>query len=427
MFRTNKTFDSLIVIAILLALLVSALLFSRGIKYTVVSLNTDSFSGGTNAHGLRSNDTIIMIGDVPDKIEGDFILPLTVNDSIDKDVSYIVFHSTDGNEWKPLPGNTYRAIDKNNILIHGSLLEEGEAYFGVSLNDTVSPDEMMNDPAEVISSKGPDGAGGDEGFAPGTVTCVIIGVGIIIIGGFALIYKGRTDQIRSITRQLVREEGKKEREEKAKAEYGRPGDYVSHHSDRRRDDFPFEGTGRGDSREDTDGSGDISWGEIDADDGIGWDDEGSEDETTWKRKEEGKGGRSRGRGRYEEKEYKDERVSGNGYGPRRSRSGRGRGSREETERAQERRRSPRRSRQKGKGGRGREARREGSGRKDRGGHRAHATRSHERRGTRGRRREERERGEQFPTGRTRERSGRGRGRERRTFTRNRNWESIKGY
>ena len=388
MFSSNKPNNISIAILVLFASLVT-LFFSTIVTETRTDIMDDQFLRDVNERENRANGTVVMIDDAPERIEGDFILPLKVEGSLDDNVSYIVFHSREGNNWTLLNVTYYRTIDENGVLIHGSLLEEGQLFFGVSLNNTNSPDTMMNVPMEVISSKGSDGSDEENGFAPGTVAYVIVGAAVIVIGGFALIYKGRTDQIRSIIRQLVEEEKKVKDKKKSEAEYKQQRDYGSRRSRTHRREPTFEDVGWDDPRKDGDEAEGISWGDTGVDHELARDD--SDDEgISW-----GDGGKVKGRrrkerrGRYDEDGYGGGRTSHGGYRSHKSRSPRGRDYPEDTAISHDKRRPTRDSSDRRGRNRERRSRAEGRGQKDRDRHGGRTAGSDAKRGKRGGSREER--------------------------------------
>ena len=401
MFSSNKPNNISIVILVLFASLVT-LFFSTFVTETRTDIMDDQFLRDVNERENRANGTVVMIDEVPDKVEGDFILTLKVIGPVDDNLSYIMFHSRDGKDWPPLSNNTYRTIDENGILIHGFLLEEGPLYFGVSLTNYTSPDVRMSDPIEVISSKAADASEEKEGFEPDTLMYVIVGAAIIVIGGFALIYKGRTDQIRSITRQLVEDEKKVKDKKKAEAEYEQQRDHGSRRSRTHRREPAFEDVGWDDPWKDGGEPEEISWGDAGGDHEYARDD-GDDEGISWGDSGKVKGGRRKERrGRYDEDDHGVGRTSHGGYRSHKTRSPRGRDHPGDSGISQDRRRPARSSRDKGErdpGGRSwkRGSRAERRGKKDRGRHEGRTAHSDARRGKHGGSREER--GERHISGR----------------------------
>jgi len=205
------------------------------------------------------------ITEVPESAVGDFLMDFRSNGSMDDILSLRVMVSKDGGKWDHLPVNTYEILDNDTIMVHGSLLEAGSLFFGITTGNGTSPEASWPRPVVIEAAVTVDTSTSLAGFDPDTIYYVFICIFIVLVGGVALYVKGHTDQIKSVMVELEEKEPKENREGR-----GNESTHSIEEPDRRK-----RGRRRGSVRA-RDGrrrsgsraNDDVSWGEDDVE--VGW-------------------------------------------------------------------------------------------------------------------------------------------------------------
>ncbi len=286
--------------------------------------------GNSEAHGERAdNATPINITSIPKKATGDFLIEVGISESTDIDISDVMLWSSDDMiTWTELPLMKYRPALNDTIVVQGSQLDDGTVHLGVSRSNALGPDNYGT--VEISTPKNVAVSETNEIFEPGLAMYVIIIVAIGIFGGGALIYKGGTDQIKGMMRQIHKDERMKASESGSRNKgYDHEGGFVgARHQDP--DHRSEKSSGRSyddddDAWEEEPAGNDISWGEA-GDEGPRnrrrrgrdearerWEEESGDDEIAWG-EADAKGKQGKGRGR-----QSDERRGSRKRGSKRER------------------------------------------------------------------------------------------------------------
>ncbi len=277
----EKTFTWKMAIIIISALAVILLSQPLGLKYADETADMIYPHEAVDPMGRRADNAgPLNITSIPMKAKGDFVIEVGISESAGMDVSeLVVWSSTDLITWKELPVEKYRPAVNDTIVVQASQLLEGTVYLGVSRSDALGPDDYGT--VEIAAPKDITVSETKEIFEPGLIMYIIIIAAIVVFGGGALLYKGGTDQIKGMMRQIHKEERSKRREEdsRGRGNHGN-GDFGAsrHHESK--------------------SNSEISWGGSNDDDTAGWEEEPDENDISW-----GKVGderpRSRRRGREE--------------------------------------------------------------------------------------------------------------------------------